>query len=64
MLARLEIEKRRKGWHWRLRAGNNRIIAIGGEPFSSHAAAVRAFQTVRRTIHREFFYGLDRKGAK
>lgn len=39
---RLVVFQRRKGWYWRLVARNNRILAIGGEPFSSARAAIRS----------------------
>lgn len=29
-------------WYWRLRAGNNRVIAVGGEGFHNKADAIRA----------------------
>lgn len=38
-----EVYKARDGWRWRLRAGNNRIIACSGESFSSKRAALRAY---------------------
>jgi hypothetical protein len=40
---RVQFFRGRKGWHWRLRAGNNRIVAIGGEPFSSERSCRRSF---------------------
>jgi uncharacterized protein YegP (UPF0339 family) len=40
---RVEVFKRRKGWYWRLRAGNNRIVAIGGEPFKTQRSCTRSF---------------------
>ncbi len=44
---KLVVFERRKGWYWRLVARNNRILAIGGEPFSSARAAKRSFTNLR-----------------
>lgn len=59
--ARLIITKGRRGWYWKLRAGNNRTIALGGEPFSSERSAVRAFKRARQVIVRFGFYGIVRR---
>lgn len=55
---RLIITKGRRGWYWKLRAGNNRNVSLGGEPFSSKRAALRGFKTARRLITRFGFYGI------
>lgn len=40
---KLKIEKKRRGWYWRLVALNGRNVAIGGEPFVSASNARRGF---------------------
>lgn len=40
---RVQFFRRGRRWYWRVRAGNNRIIAIGGEPFSSECSCKRSF---------------------
>ncbi len=44
---RLVLSKRRLGWYWRLVAKNGRIVAIGGEPFSSKNKAQLSFLRLR-----------------
>ena len=39
---RLVIFRRRRGWYWKLVSGNNRTVAIGGEPYSRPDGAKRA----------------------
>ena len=39
-------------WYWRLIAGNNRIIAVGGEGYVSKHNAKRAVSTVIRDVCR------------
>lgn len=40
---RIELFKGRdKQWYWRLRAGNGRIVAIGGEGYTRKSSASRA----------------------
>lgn len=53
---RLIIFRGRLGWYWRLVAGNNRVVAIGGEPFATAGSARRSFNTliVRGRHSREF----------
>ena len=43
-----EIYQAPDGWRWRLRAANGRIIADGGEAYSSRAGAVRAVNRVKQ----------------
>lgn len=62
--ARLIVAKGKRGWYWKLRAGNNRTIALGGEPFSSERSALRAFKTAREVITRFGFYGITRIGVR
>lgn len=45
-MARLVVFRRRLGWYWRLVARNNRVLAVGAEPFASERSAVRAFERV------------------
>lgn len=40
---RVQFFRRGRRWYWRIRAGNNRIIAIGGEPFASERSCKRSF---------------------
>lgn len=40
--ARVQIFYSRLGWYWRVVAANNRILAVGGEPFKTPANARRA----------------------
>lgn len=35
-------------WRWRLRAGNNEIVAVSGEGFSSKQAAIGGCEAVQR----------------
>lgn len=37
----------RKQWRWRLRAGNNRIIAVSGEGYNNRSDAAHAIGLVR-----------------
>lgn len=39
-------------WYWKLRAGNNETMAIGGEGFSSKQSVVRSIENVRLEIPR------------
>lgn len=41
---RLIIFRGRLGWYWRLVSGNNRVVAIGGEPFATAGGARRGFE--------------------
>ena len=43
-----QIYKTKRGWHWRLRAPNNEIVARGGEPFSSVASVRRSISRARK----------------
>lgn len=46
-----EVEPGNDGQHyWRLRGKNGRIVAVGGEGFSSRAAAIRSIGTVKRLV--------------
>jgi uncharacterized protein YegP (UPF0339 family) len=38
----LVILRRKRGYYWRLVARNNRVLAIGAEPFASRRAALKA----------------------
>jgi len=38
-------------WWWRVKAGNGRIIAIGGEGFVTRRNVVRAFWTMVADVH-------------
>jgi uncharacterized protein YegP (UPF0339 family) len=59
----LVLLKGRKGFHWRLVAANNRIIAIGGEPFATKGNALRAFKAARVKMIQFGFYGIVRLGS-
>jgi uncharacterized protein YegP (UPF0339 family) len=40
-------EGRRRGqWYWRLRARNGRIVAVGGEAFTSARKALASYERV------------------
>lgn len=43
MAIRVEVFKRKRGWYWRVRSRNGKIIAIGGEPFTRVDNARRAY---------------------
>ena len=43
---RIPVEK----WYWRLKDGNNKIIAVGAEPFSSKLSVQRAIRNVCTTV--------------
>ncbi len=46
-------EGRRRGqWYWRLRARNGRIVAVGGEAFSSARKALASYERVTAAIGR------------
>lgn len=48
---RFEVfQDKRGGWKWRLRARNNRIIAMSGEVYTRCRDAVRAAMTVKDTM--------------
>lgn len=49
---RLVVFEGRMGWYWRLQARNNRVLAIGGEPFSSARAARRSFRSLSAKMWR------------
>jgi uncharacterized protein YegP (UPF0339 family) len=38
------------GWRWRLKAANGRIIADGGEAYSSRSGAVRAVARLKQLV--------------
>lgn len=42
-------------WRWRVRAGNNRIIARGGEPFATKYTARRAALNARKSMAGDLF---------
>lgn len=47
----LPIEQRGTAdWYWRLKSGNSKIIAVGGEPFSSVGSAVKAVQRMNNML--------------
>lgn len=37
-------------WYWRLVDGNNQVVAIGGEGYSTEASVKRAIDNVIRTV--------------
>jgi uncharacterized protein YegP (UPF0339 family) len=37
-------------WYWRLKARNNKTIAIGGEPFNSKEDVMEAIKIICRTV--------------
>lgn len=43
MKSTVKIFRGKKGWYWRMRAANGRIVAIGAEPFASKGNAKRSF---------------------
>jgi uncharacterized protein YegP (UPF0339 family) len=43
-----QIYKTKRGFHWRLRAPNNEIVARGGEPFKSVANVRRSIRRMRQ----------------
>lgn len=43
MTAKLKVEKKKRGWFWRLVAPNGKNVALGGEPFASASNARRGF---------------------
>lgn len=45
-----QVYEARDGWRWRLRAANHRIIAEGGEAYTTERKAWRAIQTVLLTF--------------
>ncbi|MBL8160004.1 YegP family protein [Candidatus Saccharibacteria bacterium] len=50
-MARFEHFKATNGlWYWRLKDGNNRIIADGGEGYSSEDSVRRAVNNVSSTV--------------
>lgn len=49
-LPRFEVKHGRRGFYWRLRACNGKIVGIGGEPFATRSSAVRAARNVRSLI--------------
>lgn len=57
---RVQVVKRKKGYYLRVRAGNNRIWNIGGEPFSSRSAAKRSWLGMVDRIERVGFIFQDR----
>ena len=46
--AKYQVFKGRRGFFWRLRAANGKIVATGGEWFSTRANATRAAMATRR----------------
>lgn len=42
--------QRTRGWYWTLRAPNNRVLAVGAEPFTTLSSARRGFLTLVRVI--------------
>ena len=53
--ARFEVFMKRsllmkQRWYWRLKAPNNKIVAIGTEPFDSLDNALRAIDVVKKYV--------------
>ena len=45
-------------WYWRCRAKNNKILAVGGEGYSTKASCKRALQRFLKNLRQ-----VDRKGG-
>lgn len=37
-------------WYWHVKSGNGKIVAVGGEGYSSEAGAYRGFAAAAQTI--------------
>lgn len=48
--AKVTIYKAKDGWRWRLQAGNNRIIAEGGEAYTRQRDVYRALAAVSEAM--------------
>lgn len=57
-----EIYREHGGWNWRLRAGNRRIVAEGGEPYTAEHHAVCAVERLVAELG-GFGYRIERPGA-
>jgi uncharacterized protein YegP (UPF0339 family) len=49
----------RKQWAWRLKAGNGRIIAVGGETFNNRRDCLASVQRIRDDAPSAPIKGID-----
>ena len=49
--AKVEFFRGAKSWYWHVKAANSKLVAIGGEGFSSESKAREGFAIALRLMH-------------